>query len=97
MKSRPDYDHALQVIREVVHRWDPYQLLRSGSPPDEFDCEIAAVARQIPRIRSKTDAAHALSRVFSSAFERERFSPEACAAPGAELYQALSAGGLLDE
>lgn len=97
MKSRPDYDRVLRVVREVVHRWDPYRLLRSGCPLDEFDREIAAVARQIPRIRSKDDAAHTLSRVFSSAFEREGFSPEACASPGAELYEALSAGGLLDE
>ena len=97
MKARDDYQRVIEVVREVIHRWDPYQLLASGCPLDEFEGEIASVVTQIPRIRSKNDAAHALSRVFSSAFEREGFSPEACASPGAELYEALSAGGLLDE
>ena len=95
MKTRGDYERAIRVVREVVHRWDPYGLLAGGCPPDEFEQGIAAVVTQVPRIRSRADAAHALSRVFSSAFERERFRPEDCAAAGAELYEALSAAGLL--
>jgi Domain of unknown function (DUF1871) len=95
MKTRGDYKRAIQVVREVVHRWDPYGLLAGGCPPDEFDQEIAAVVAQIPRIRSRADAAHALSRVFSSAFEAGQFRPEDCAGPGAELYEALSAAALL--
>ena len=93
--TRGDYERAIWVVREVVHRWDPYGLLASGCPADEFDTEIAAVVTQVPRIRSRTDGAHALSRVFSSAFDSERFRPEDCAGPGAELYEALVATGLL--
>jgi hypothetical protein len=95
MKTRSDYEQALLVVRGVVHRWDPYRLLAGGCPPDEFDSEIAAVVAQVPRIRSRADAAHALSRVFSSAFEAARFRPEDCAEPGAELYEALVAAGLI--
>jgi hypothetical protein len=95
MKTRGDYDRAIGVVREVVLRWDPYGLLAGGSPPDEFDSEIAAVVTQVPRIRSRSDATHALARVFSSAFEPERFRPEDCAAAGAELYDALSSAGLV--
>jgi hypothetical protein len=95
MKDRDDYERAIQVVRAVVHRWDPYDLLGSGCPLDEFDSEIASVVTQIPRIRSNADAACALSRVFSSAFEPEKFSIEACSAPGTELYAALLADGLL--
>ena len=64
-------------------------------PTDEFDREIAAVVAQIPRIGSPTDAAHVLSRVFSSAFEPNRFRPERCAAAGADLYAALLTQELL--
>ena len=88
MQSRAEYERAIEVVREVVHRWDPYKLLAAGSPADEFNSEIASVVAQIPRIRSRNDAAHALSRVFSSAFEAETFSPEMCR-PSAELYEAL--------
>ncbi|HEY1377079.1 MAG TPA: hypothetical protein VGF55_09815 [Gemmataceae bacterium] len=96
MKTRRDYDRAIQAVREVIHRWDPYGLLAGGSPLDEFDAEIAALVAQVPRIRSRADAAHALSRVFSSAFEPERFRPEDCIAAGTELFEALSAAGLLE-
>ena len=95
VKKRADYDRAVEAVREVVHRWDPYSLLAGGCLPVEFDREIAAVVAQIPRIRSQTDAANALSRVFSSAFEPGRFRPEDCAEAGAELFQALSSRMLL--
>jgi hypothetical protein len=95
MRTRADYERAIEAVREVIHRWDPYGLLGSGCPPDEFDREIAAVVAQVPRIRSRADATQALSRAFSSAFDPERFRPEDCAAGGAELFEALSAHHLL--
>jgi hypothetical protein len=96
MRTR-DYERAFRAVRQVVHHWDPYGLLASGCPPDEFDREIAAVAAQVARIRSRTDAAHALSRVFASSFDREWFGPEGCAAAGGELYEVLVAVGLVVE
>lgn len=87
------YRKAFDIVRVIIHEWDPYGLLASGSPGDEFDSEIAAIVRQIPRIDSETDAALAISRVFSSSFEPELFRPESCAKMGARLYQALKASG----
>lgn len=97
MKTRADYERAIQAVREVIHCWDPYGLLGGGCPTDEFDAEIASVVVQIPRIRSRMDAIHVLSRIFSSAFGSERFRPEDCATAGIELFEALSARGLLQE
>ncbi len=91
MKSRADYERALQAVREVVQRWDPYGLLAGGCPPDEFDAEVAAVVAQLPRIQSRADAAHVLSQVFSSAFEPKAFRPEDCATAGEALFEVLSA------
>jgi hypothetical protein len=85
----------MRVVREVVHRWDPYALLAEGCPLDEFDSEIVAVVAQVPHIRSRIDAALALSRVFSSAFQLEGFQPDDCSEPGNELYEALTAAGLV--
>jgi len=80
--TRGDYERAIWVVREVVHRWDPYGLLASGCPADEFDTEIAAVVTQVPRIRSRTDGAHALSRVFSSAFDSSVSGPRTAPVQG---------------
>jgi hypothetical protein len=95
MKKRAGYERALQAVLEVIHRWYPYCLLAGGCPADEFEREIAAVVAQFPRIRSSSDAVQVLSQVFSSASEPERFRPEDCEATGAQLFEALSALGLL--
>lgn len=95
--NKAAYERALQVVGSVVQEWDPYSLIAGGAPEDEFDSEIAGVAAQIPRIKTEKEAALALSRVFSSAFEPESFTPEKCMSAGKKLFAALRAAGLLAE
>ena len=89
------YKRTLEVVGSVVRDWDPYSLLVSGSPRDEFDSEVARLVAQIPRIKTEKEAALALSRVFSSAFEPGPFTPEKCAEAGKKLFAALSAYGFV--
>ena len=89
------YKRALQVVGSVVREWDPYSLIAGGAPADEFDSEIAAVVTQIPRIKTEKEAVLALSRVFSSAFEAERFKPEDCSEAGKKLFAELLANGFV--
>lgn len=96
MNTRAEYDRALAVVRDVIREWDPYALLAGGASADEWDGEIASVVAQIPRIRSPNDAANALSRVFSSAFQSEGFRPADCADAGKRLYASLEDSGLLE-
>ena len=95
MRTRADYEHALVVVRRVIDEWDPYGLLADGAPADEWDREIVLVVARIPRIASEEDAAHAISRVFSEAFQARGFTPEDCADVGRRLYQTLVAEGVL--
>jgi hypothetical protein len=95
MRTRSDYDRAFTVVRDVIHEWDPYALVGGGAPGDEWDSEIASLVAQIPRIKSENDAAHAVSHVFSSAFQPEGFSPADCAEVGKRLYSSLVGSGLL--
>lgn len=97
MRTRADYDRAFAIVRDAIHAWDPYRLIAGGAPADEWDSEIASVVAQIPRIRSQSDAAHAISRVFSSALEPEGFGPEDCARVGRRLYSSLCEAGLLPD
>jgi hypothetical protein len=89
------YKRALQVVGSVVREWDPYSLIAGGAPEDEFDSEIAGVVAQIPRIKTEKEAALALSRVFSSAFEPGPFTPEKCIDAGKKLFAVLSANGFV--
>jgi len=94
MRSRNDFDAALHIVGSVVRSWDPYSLISSGVPTDEFDLEIAKIVALIPSISSPSTAAAALSTVFSAAFEPELFSPVQCSIPGQELFAKLAAAGL---
>ena len=48
MRTKDDYRRAIEVVAAVIREWDPYGLLRTGAPQDEFDSEIAGVVAQIP-------------------------------------------------
>ena len=85
-KTKADYKQALGIVRKVIAAWDPYCLLETGAPEDEFDHEVALVTAQIPQMKSESDAIQAISRVFSSNFERELFKPEQCKDVGARLF-----------
>jgi hypothetical protein len=90
------YKRALGLVGAVVREWDPYGLIGGGAPADEFDSEIAAVVGQIPRIKTEREAVLALSRVFSSAFAPDSFTPEQCAEAGKRLFSSLSANGFVN-
>jgi hypothetical protein len=94
MKTRSDYDAALDVVASVINAWDPFSLLRGGSPSDEFDAEIAALVPRIRHIHSAEDAAREIATVFSKAFD-PTFTSEACAKVGAQLYSRLQEASLL--
>ena len=94
MKTRADYDAALNVVASVINAWDPYSLLSGGSPPDEFETEIAALVPRIGHIHSPEDAAREIAVVFAAAFE-PHFTPEVCAEVGTQLYSRLQEVDLL--
>jgi hypothetical protein len=89
--GKKQHRELLALVTRVIAEWDPYALLAGGAPRDEFDAEIASVVTQVPRIKSATDAADIVSRVFSSSFEPDLFTPEACAQVGKRLFAELRA------
>lgn len=95
MKTRADYDTAVDTVGFAIKRWDPYSLLAGGAPPDEFDAEIAQLVTRVRYIHSASDAAREIAAVFAAAFEPEYFTPELCAEVGAELFDRLEAAQLL--
>jgi Domain of unknown function (DUF1871) len=94
MKTRSDYDAALDVVASVINAWDPYCLIEGGSPSDEFEAVIAALVPRIRHIHSEEDAAREIATVFVRAFD-PAFTPEACAKVGAQLYSRLQEASLL--
>ena len=95
VKTRKDYEVAVEVVTNVINGWNPYCLLEDGAPTDEFGPEIRQLVTYIPGIRTRDDAARAVSEVFSKMFEPDLFAPESCGDVGARLYEELDRSGLL--
>jgi len=93
--TRPDQQHAFAVVRQVLHGWDPYGLVGSGAPADEWDGEAASLVSRLSYIHSDADATAAISAVFSEAFQPEGFSLADCATAGRQLFSALMAAALV--
>lgn len=66
------YIKTLDIVRESIHRIDPYGLLANGSPKDEFDFEIRAITLQIPHCQSSKDIAYAIAKVINNSFSLDR-------------------------
>ena len=95
MRTRLQYDQAFQIVREVVASWDPYNLIASGGPPDEFDGVIARLLPRLQNVASGAEAAEAVSVVFGDAFGETGFDVGSCADVGKQLHDRLAAAGLL--
>lgn len=89
--KRETLEQAVDVVRDVVLAWRPC----AWADVDEWHREVRAVARQVPRIASPRDAAHAIARVFSSSLSDKRFAPESCLDVGERLFRQLVVAGLV--
>ena len=83
------WNQVERVVRQIIHEWDPYHLLASGAPEDEWDYEISKIAGRINQVTSPVSAAAIISGVFTLAFQLEGFSPQDCAEVGRRLFDAL--------
>lgn len=94
MKSKNDYRQLIQIIRTVIHEWDPYKLLAAGAPEDEFDDEIAKVVARVKDMRTERDAIEIISHIFQKAFG-ENFGFKDCEEVGKKMFTLLKASGFI--
>jgi hypothetical protein len=86
--KKHDYKKAQKIVRESIHRIDPYSLLEGGSPDDEFDSEINSIVGQLQRCGSGSDVAHAIAHILTSSFG-EKFQPSEFESEGLHIYAEL--------
>ena len=95
MKDRRDYEKAIEIIGDIIRAWDPYSLIAEGAPMNEFDDQIAKITARVPSFRSPSDAAQAISAIFSASFGPETFSAIDCSSPADKLFMELGRANLL--
>ena len=95
MKTKRDYKTAFTIVKEAIAKADPYSLLKTGSPDDEFDGEVRFIVSQLPRCKSPNDVARAIAKTFTSTFGEE-FKPEQFEQQGEEVFRSLREQGLVE-
>ena len=83
-----------KIVQEAIHRVDPFGLLASGSPDDEFDSEINSIVKQLSRCNSSKDIAYTIARVLNSSFS-ENYTYENFEKESNIIYNNLSTKGLI--
>ena len=93
--KQQEYQRACTIVRAIIAEWRPFAWAPTDPTDPEFNGEIKAIAKQLPRMKTSRDVAEAISRVFSSSFDRDRFPVEVCIRPGEALWRQLRKDGLL--
>ncbi len=63
----------LQVIREIINKWDPIGLLKLGAPRGEYDLEINRISCKIEKIKNVQELADVIYNVFNETFNYHTF------------------------
>jgi hypothetical protein len=95
LKTREDYDRAIAVTREVLHAWDPYDLISGGAPADEFDDEVARMVARLPKIAGPEDAGRHVEEIFVAQFGVGVLDRKEADAIGERWFAALRDAGLV--
>ena len=83
-------DRTFKIVKRCIDKWDPYCLLESGCPRDEFDIESRMIAQRISPTSSADEVIHVISEVFSAQFESQYFGVDDCTEVGLKIHTKLS-------
>lgn len=96
MKDRREYEIAIGVVAKAIRAWDPYGLIETGAPRDEFDGEIMRITANIRDFKSPEDVAVTISKVFEASFgPGEHFEAADCIVPASQIFQGLRDANVL--
>lgn len=78
-----------EIVKKCIDEWDPYGLLASGCPEDEFDDESKLISEEISFTTSEDKIVEMVSKVFSERFEQQFFHESSCENVALKIYNEL--------
>ena len=78
-----------KIVKNCIDEWDPYGLLASGCPKNEFDNESKLISEKISFTTSKDEIVEIVSKVFSEQFEQQFFHESSCESVALKIYNEL--------
>ena len=92
---KDNYLQIVQIVKQALNEWDPYDLIHGGAPEDEFAEEAALIAAKINQVETPAELGKVISDIFSKSFETDLFSVEACLPVADQLFSELKARDFL--
>ncbi len=90
-----EYREIVDIVKQALNEWDPYDLIKGGAPENEFAEEATQVAAKIRKTEKQADLALVISDIFTRKFENNQFSVEACLPVASRIFGDLEARRLL--
>ncbi len=83
------YQQLFDELNAIICSWDPYGLIKSGAPKDEWSGEVTSILAGLCHIllKSNDDVIDLIQDVFSKAFSKEEFPRERCEQVGKEICE----------
>jgi len=65
-----DNQKLFNIVKPIIDKWDPAELLKSGAPPDEYEMEIGEIAYLLRKTESVGKLAKELFEICFKSFGR---------------------------
>jgi glycine betaine/choline ABC-type transport system substrate-binding protein len=82
------------VVKEIIDKWDPFDLLAIYSPDDEYECEIREIVTALSHITKVEELAEEINSILYQAFEEDFKKSNDCLLNAHKILKALNERGI---
>jgi len=83
------------IVKQVFAQSDPYCLIESGAPVDEWVDEIHRIALMVAHAQTPAECTKAVYEVLSDSLGKDNFTMAECQEMGEDLFKKLLSADLL--
>jgi len=82
------------VVKEIIDKWDPFDLLAIHCPDDEYDSEIREIVVALSNLSNAEELAAEINKILYQAFNEDFRKSSDCSLIAHEILKALQESGL---
>jgi hypothetical protein len=82
------------VVKEIIDKWDPFNLLAIHCPDDEYESEIREIVTALSNVTNEEELGVELNNILYQAFEEDFKKSNDCIVIANQLLKAIHERGL---
>jgi hypothetical protein len=82
------------IVKEIIDKWDPFDLLAIHCPDDEYESEIREIVNTLSNITNAEELAAKIKNILYQALDEDFKKSNDCIVIAHEILEALHERGL---